>query len=58
MPEVEHMPFPGQEVPPMSPDQPENKRKKRAIQMKDGTVRFVDSIEEEIEARREDREKE
>jgi len=42
----------------MSSEQTENKKKKRAIQMKDGTVRFVDSIEEEAAARQEDRERE
>lgn len=44
----------------MPPFKPENKEYKegRPIRMKDGTVRIVHSLKEEMEARSEDRERE
>lgn len=59
MPEAEHMRFPGKEMPPVNPDQrkfSENEKKKRLVEMPDGTMGLVDSLEDEIKKKQEMRE--
>ncbi len=61
MPEIEQIPTPGKQIPPMSSEdviKQEAYRKGKKIVMKDGTIRIVHSRQEELEAITEDREKE
>lgn len=61
MPEMEKMPNMGPNIPPMSPEDAVKMReyeKGKKITMKDGSVRTVYSVKEEMDARAEDRERE